>query len=447
VGSPITFSGFNSIDFNMILNAVMAQERTPITRLENQRNTLQTQHSAFGTLAGKLATLESAAESLRAKDSLAFLKATSSDAGVGVSTTSGTVAGTYDIVVNELAKAQVSTSQGPGFASTTSTFATGGTLTLTPDGGAGTPVNVTVTAGMTLEQLATAINNDEDSPASASMVQVSPGDYRLVLTGREPGTANAFTVGSTVAGLAYPVAHTQEAIDAEFSVNGLDVTSTTNVVSDVVAGATLTLTKKDPATTVTVTVSRDSDQAETLINKFISAYNDLQTFVKDQQTAALAGRASIGRDPLVRGLRDALRSAMMDDYAGGPMTRLAAIGLGFDQSGKMVLDQELFEEKVTASPGDVQMLVSGAAGDAGAFGAIVSKIEAFTQTGGLVASSRERIDEQVSAIGDRLDTMESQLAVRKAALQREYMAADLAMTRMKAQSASLSSVGGGYKLF
>ena len=99
MGSPITFSGFNSIDFNMILNAVMAQERTPINRLETQQKTLETQNTAFGTLAGKLGSLETAVENLKAKDSLAFLTATSSDSGVGVSTTSGTVTGTYDIVV------------------------------------------------------------------------------------------------------------------------------------------------------------------------------------------------------------------------------------------------------------------------------------------------------------------------------------------------------------
>jgi hypothetical protein len=64
-----------------------------------------------------------------------------------------------------------------------------------------------------------------------------------------------------------------------------------------------------------------------------------------------------------------------------------------------------------------------------------------------VALSRQRIDQQVSGMNRRLDSMEAQLALRKAALQREYIAADLAMTRLKSQSASLSSVGGGYKLF
>ena len=38
MGSPITFSGFNKIDWNAVLDVVMAQERQPFTRLEMRDN-------------------------------------------------------------------------------------------------------------------------------------------------------------------------------------------------------------------------------------------------------------------------------------------------------------------------------------------------------------------------------------------------------------------------
>ncbi len=43
--------------------------------------------------------------------------------------------------------------------------------------------------------------------------------------------------------------------------------------------------------------------------------------------------------------------------------------------------------------------------------------------------------------------MDAQLAIRRASLQMEYMAADMAMTRLKSQSSSLSAVGGEYRIF
>jgi flagellar hook-associated protein 2 len=448
LGSPITFSGFNSIDFNMILNAVMAQERTPLTRLETQRDTLAAQNTQFATLASKLASLQTSADNLKKDDSLAFLTATSTDSGVGVSTTTGTVAGTYDVVVTDLARAQV-TPTSTEFTSLTEVVGTSGTVTLTPTGGGAATV-INLAPSMTVQQLADAINAEEDSPASASVVQTSPGKYKLVLSGRETGTTNTFTLSTNAvsggAGIAF-AANSQNALDADFTVNGVRVISASNTVTNAISGVTLSLTRKDPATTVTVKVDRDGSQSKALINKFISAYNDLQTFTKDQATAALAGRASIGRDPLVRSLRDALRSASFAEYTGGSMKRLAEIGVGFDRSGKMILDSEVFDDAMATSSIDVQTLVSGASGDGGAFGAFATMIEDYTDGGGLVATSRKRIDDLVSATNRRLDTMESQLAIRKAALQREYVAADMAMTRLKAQSASLSSVGGGYRLF
>ena len=39
MGSPITFGGFNNIDFSLVLNAIMQQERAPLTALETQRTT------------------------------------------------------------------------------------------------------------------------------------------------------------------------------------------------------------------------------------------------------------------------------------------------------------------------------------------------------------------------------------------------------------------------
>src|SRR5689334_15324903 len=110
--ASVTLSGFNNIDFNSILEAVMVQERQPFTALGTKKATLQQQDSQLSTLAGKLSSLQSAADDLSSPDSLSVLTASSSDtATVGVSTSStGSAAGTYDVVVSQRAKAQVTAS-------------------------------------------------------------------------------------------------------------------------------------------------------------------------------------------------------------------------------------------------------------------------------------------------------------------------------------------------
>jgi len=454
VGSPITFSGFNSIDFNQILNAVMTQESQPLNALQTQQTALKAQNSIFGTLAGKLSTLGNAADALKDASSLAKLTAASSDASsVGVSSSGGTVSGTYAVAVTTLAAAQVSASQ--TYTSTSAIVGTAGqTLTMTP--ATGDPVTITLTGDTTLQQIANQINSGTQPPATASIVQISPGHYQLVLTGASTGTANAFTVRSTLTGgegLAFadkdgdgvsgddPEDIIRPASDASFTVNGMRVTSSSNSVADVIPGVTLSLNKA--LTSATVSVARDTAGTKDLIKKFMDGYNAVVQFTKDQQAASNNGQTNIARDPLLRGFRDNLRSALLGQHVGGSFTRLAEIGLGFDRDGKMTLDSATFDKAMQNSSAGVQQLFSGASGNGGAFGAIADLIDQYTQAGGLVATVRNRLDTEVSNMDKRLDSMSAQLEIRRQSLQQEYIAADLAMTQLKSQSGSLANLGNG----
>jgi flagellar hook-associated protein 2 len=459
MGSPITFSGFNNIDFGVVLNAIMQQERAPLTAIETQRSTLQAQNPAFATFATRIGALESAAHALAQGQGLSTVAATASDpTAVGISTGSSTVTGRYQVSVTELAQAQVIAST-TTYDSVDDVVATSGVVSLTRL--SQPPVNIAVTAGMTLRQLADAINSAPDAPVTASLVQVSPGQYRLVLTGKSTGADNAFTVSFPTAlsggeGLAFTdtdadglsgdtdADNHQVARDAALTVNNLPVTSTTNTLDDVIPGVTLTLLAKDKTTVVNVT--KDDSAAIDKVQKFATAYNDLLGFIKDQTTAVNGGKPGISRDPLVRGLRDSLRATLSDAY-GVDDSRLADIGIGFDKTGQIVIDQDLFKAALENKPNDVKLLFGGADGKSGAFGAVEKLVSDYTKSGGLVADMRQRIDSQVARLNSRLDTLEDQLAIRRAALQQEFIAADRAMSQLNSQGQSLSQLGSQYRLF
>jgi flagellar hook-associated protein 2 len=459
MGSPITFGGFNNIDFSVVLNAIMQQERLPLTALETQKKTLEAQNTAFATYATRLGALESAAETLAKSTSLSRVSATVSDSSaVGISTGSSTITGRYEVAVTELARAQVTASSST-YDSVDDVVATSGILSLARF--SEPPIEIAITGAMTLKDLAAAINNAPDAPVTATVVQVTPGQYRLVLTGRSSGTENAFTVGFSTPlsggeGLTFTdtdndglsgdtdADNVQTARNATATINGLAVSSTTNVLSDVVPGVTLTLLKQSG--TAVVDVTKDSTDALARVQKFADAYNDILSFVADQTTAVNSGKAGISRDPVVRGLRDALRAKLQDKY-GVDEKRLADIGIGFDRTGKMAIDKDLFTSALESSPTAVQELFGGTDGKGGAFGAVKTLIADYTKAGGLVADVRQRLDSQVSRIGDRLDVLEAQLAIRRAALQQEFIAADRAMSQLNAQGSSLNQLGGQYQLF
>ncbi len=455
----VTLSGFNNIDFSSVLELVMTQERQPVTRLQTQKQALQTQNTQLGTLAGYLTALETAADQLASADSLEVLAATSSDESiVGVSTSSGTVPGTYDVVVTSRAKAQVTASSNT--VTDTATVASAGTLTFLVTNQP--PVDIVVTGAMTVQQLADAINASDDAPVTATVVQVAPGSYRLVLTGKSTGAASAFTMTSTLSG-GSGVTFTDtngngvygesgdgnavNAANASLTVNNVAVSSASNTVEDVIPGATLTLNGESATTTVRVGVSRDAAQVKGLVNGFIEAYNDIVTFINDQRSAATAGRANVSRDPMVRSLANELRSTLLGQYGAGTLTRLAAVGVGFERTGKMTLDETVFDDAIASDPTGVQALFAGSGATSGAFDDLVTLIDGYTASGGLVSSVRQRLTNQVKFVTTRIDALEDRLARRRLQLQAEFTAADQIMSRLNKQSGSLTSLGNEYRLF
>jgi flagellar hook-associated protein 2 len=452
----ITLSGFNNIDFSQILEAVMAQERQPFNALSTKKDALEKQNTLLGTLAGKLSSLQSAAENLSSPDSLNVLSATSSDSSlVGVSTSSGSISGVYDVVVSQRAKAQVTASTSTATADQIVT--TGGTLSLLV--GNQPPINIVASGNLTLRQLADKIN-EADAGVQASVVQVTPGNYRLVLTAGDTGTANAFTFTSTLGnGITFGGTdgtygqvgdgNAVDAADAHVTVNNVAATSSTNELTDVIPGVTLTLNAEDANKTVRIGVSRDPDSLRKQVDGFVKSYNDLVGWVNDQRSAAIDGKTNVAREAVVRGLYSDLRSAILGEHGSGTVTRLAAVGIGFDRTGLMTVDSKAFNDAVNADPSTVQELFAGAADGStdGAFDDLSSLVSNYVDSGGLVSKAKDRIDDQVKNISNRMDVMDAQLTIRRNALQKEFIAADQAMSQLNSQVSSLSSLQNQYRLF
>ena len=465
MGSPITFSGFNNIDFGSILNTIMAAERIPLTALETQKTTLNQQGTAFTTLASKLAALESAVDTLADSEGFNIYAATSgTPENVGVSTTSGGVAGLYEVVVSELAHAQVMAST-TTYTSPDEVIATGGSLSVALYGNP--PVNIPPTAiagSMSVRQLADAINADANSPVTAAVVQAAPGQYRLVLTGRNSGSANAFTLSSSLSGgkgLAFTDTDNDgtygddaadsavSATNAALTVNNIPITSASNTVDSAIPGVIMTLSKKDATKTVLVEVTESADEAKTQLDGFVKAYNDLMSFMTEQNTAALAGKANISRDSLVRSLKMGLTSSMRAEYIDGAptYTRLGTVGIEFNSDGTIKLDPAKLKAAVLDDPNAIRRMFVGTTGTGGVFGALKAQVDDYTKAGGLVQDAKDRLKNQIVKIDGKLDSMELQLELRRQTLQQEFIAADRLMSQLNGQGSSLQALGGQYRLF
>jgi flagellar hook-associated protein 2 len=450
MGSPISFSGFNNIDFNTVLNALMSQAAQPLNRLQAKQNALKTQQTNFDQLQTKLSAVKTAATALSNPSSLSATTATSSDAtAVSISAGGSTMPGHYDIVVRELARSQVTASASTAPDADTTAVATAGALIV---GG----IDVTVTQPVTLRQLAEAINAS-DAPVTATVIASAAGEYRLVLTASSSGAANAFTIQNTLtggAGVTFEDTDSDgtsgddaadnavQAADADVSVNNIQITSASNTLAEAVSGATITLLRQNPAATIGIDVTSDSSATKNRLTDFISAYNTFATFTSNQAASARTGdESSIGRNPMVRGLHTDIRTSLLQaQTTGGTLTNLSQIGVEFTRTGQLELNEATFNAAMEADPDAVKALLSGDGANS-AFARVAETLDGYTRTSGLLSSVKEQLSASISRLGSQIDAMTTRLQRQRTTLQAEFIAAEAAMTQLKNQSGNLSSIG------
>jgi flagellar hook-associated protein 2 len=453
MGTPITFSGFNDIDFNLVLNSIMQQASQPLNVLQRRQNELKSQVETYDAFAGHAAALRSAADALGDIDDLSLLSGTSSnDAAVSVSVAAGAIPGDIDVIVTSLAAAQVTASATTAPDANTTVVASSGSITI---GG----VAVAIAGDVTMQGLASAINNTDGIGVRATVVGSTQSGYRLVLTAASTGVANAFTVSNALTG-GTGVSFTDtdnngitgdsaadnavNAADASLLINNVPVTGSSNVFTDVMTGVTITARRVDATNPVHVSVATDVTALREKVEAFIGAYNTLATFVADQRTEAASGKASLGREPVLRQLYTSLRTELISAQGAGVFTRLSEIGIEFTSRGQLELDTPLFEDAVASRGDDVKALLGGVTG---VFPDVANLLDDYANADGLIPAGRERLEKQIAGLDAQMLAMQTRLAQQREALQRQFTEADMAISRLKSQSSALGSFGASLGSF
>jgi flagellar hook-associated protein 2 len=156
---------------------------------------------------------------------------------------------------------------------------------------------------------------------------------------------------------------TLAAQDAQFTLDGVSLTSASNTVTTVIPGVTLTLLKgnsTDPPTT-TITVSRDTEAIKKNFQSLQSSYNALVDFIRKNsqfdketfRTGPLFG------DPAASQIEGSIANMLFNEVrgAGGPYRNLAALGFGLDEEGKLTLDEGELDKAIAADPRAVSALM------------------------------------------------------------------------------------------
>lgn len=445
LSSPGIGSG---LDINGLVTKLMAVEQQPLTALATKEASYQAKLSAFGSMKGALSALQTAAKALTGASTFTGMSAGVSDTAVLSASAESTAAtGTYDIAVSKLAKAHtVHTNVDYG----TDTFDTG---TLSIAIGSGTPAEIKLTANLTLSGIRDAINNG-NAGVTAAIVNDGTAD-RLVLTSKTTGTAGAITITAPTTNsdgtrrltdlIGGNLTVDQVAQNAKLTINGIEISRSSNAISDAITGVTLSLTKADVTTPATakLTVSRNTSTVQNAVSAFVKAYNDAVAQIKSTTTYdSVNKKASVlTGDSTARSVQSQLMSlagAAVTGVSGG-ISRLSDIGITVQKDGTLTVNSTKLAAALSDTSKDVATLFTSTTTDnkgiAVRFNELMASIVGST---GIISSRTDGITTSIAGIGKQRDAINLRLTKVEKRYRAQFTALDSLMASMQQTSSYLT---------
>jgi flagellar hook-associated protein 2 len=454
-----SFSGLGSgIDFNQLTEAILTERSRPITQLQARGTQINKINDAFKQLNAKLATLTESVNALTNKELGKGRLASSSNTNVIVPTATATASpGTFEVVVTRLATSLSQTSR--VYTSASDTVLAGGATAATFElrlGGAttGTVVNIT-SANNSLSGLRDAINA-ANAGVTALVVDAdgSGTQNKLVLSSNATGAAGRVQlVETTATGTATDLNLTSlnppgatndfSDLDAEFTVNGLTLTRSSNTVSNAVTGVTFNLLDSGRST---IKVNANTAELENKIKSFIAAYNDVQDFIAGQYTKDGTGKPSgaLVGEATLRSVQTQLRNTIGSSFAenGGTLQNLTQIGIGRDANGKLTMDNAVLTKSLSNSLADVRALFSGASstqtGLANKFHGVFKNLS--DDVTGVVKNAITGNENSIKRLNTSIADQLARISTLRQSLSRQFAAADAAISQLNNQGTSLTNI-------
>jgi flagellar hook-associated protein 2 len=461
----------SGLDANTIVSKLVSLERQPITDLQTQAEKLQTKISAYGQIQSAVSTFRDAAKKLANPDVWASTIATSADStAVSFSTSAGAATGSYSMNVTSLAASQSVVTK-TSLASATATLGSGslsievgawsaaGAFTAKAGGSA---ISVTIEATDTLEGIRDKING-AGAGVMASIINDTSG-ARLVMSSSSTGAANGFRITATDTGdasntddaglssLAYNppggtagTKSTQSAADAKASINGVDVSSSSNKFSDVLTGISFTVGKVT-SSPVDVSVAQDNATISKAVTDFATSYSALSTLLKTntKYDDATKSAGTLQGDGTAVGMINQFRSALSAPTgASSVFTTLSSVGVAIQSDGTLAVDST----KLTNALGklsEVKKMFSFAdttgAGNDGVATRLRTLSDNLLSFDGTLTSRTTGLKATVASNQKRQSELDSRAALYEKRLRAQYSALDTTMAGISTQSSYVTQM-------
>jgi flagellar hook-associated protein 2 len=439
--APVTFTGVStySTDLQQVLSRAVSIAELPVQALQNDQATVEGKISALLTLNPAVAAVGADISSLGSLAGGVGLSAASSDTSLVSATATGAkAAANYTISDITSTASAASATSATFYADPASTaVSSAGSLQLVV--GSQT-FNLTLGTGQNnLQGLVAAINGTAGVPVNASILTTSSGDY-LALSANSTGQISALqlndipTTGSAVNLLSTSASGLNLGSNANFNLDGIAISQTSNTINDVVPGLTFTILG-DTSTNQTVNLSLSQDPAAvtTALQQLVTDYNSLVAAVNGQfgRSGALSGDSTLNQ------IDNAMQQAVTYEGSSGSIKSLSDLGISLSDTGQMSLDTTVVGGMDSSQLADaLSFLGSSTTG----FGALASS---FTQisdpVSGIIEQQVTNDNTEDQSLQNQVTSGTARINTLTANLQSQLEAADASIAALETQQQVLTS--------
>lgn len=436
----LQFGGLaTGLDTGSIIEKLMELERQPVNRLENDKTWLNNRLKAFTELDSKLKSFGEAVSTLGKNDTLLQRAARLSSNDCCTATVSSSAQAGAGYRIEVVALAQVQKSVADGVASRTENSFGTGSLTLTV-GGESQSIEISA-ENNSLQGIMQAINSAELGVTAAIINDGTDTPFRLVLTGNDVG--RDFSLTSSLSGgtdsltIGSPV---QEATRAHIRVDGIDIFSDSNTVSEAIPGVTLDLFQAEPGKITDLSVSVDRESIKQTIEAFAKGYNEVIKFITAQSTRSEGKGGILSGDSGVSTIKRRLQTMLTTPFANsGVFSTLSELGFETQKDGTLKVNDKRLSEAVDNNLDSVVKLLAGDGGEDGMAKRMREYVDSITSAStGLLKGRKDSIDSNIKKIDNRIDSMEMRLEKRQKMLETQFRSMETLVNGLNAQSSYLT---------
>ncbi|WP_028767645.1 flagellar filament capping protein FliD [Shewanella fidelis] len=410
---------------------------------ESNKNKYESQLDAYKILERSLDKMTSNLEKING-DAFESKTSSISDDNATITVDSGAPTGNYDLHVEQLAQAHQLTKS---FASEDALIPTSGVIEIQ----LGTDPADTISLDMaalnpdgtaTVKDLTKMINDHSANPGVQASLVRTGGQVELMLSSKESGAANNISVNYN--GADWGMTERRAAQDAKVNLNGIDITSSSNNLANVIDGVSIELNKTHAAgESSSINIVSDTESSEQAVEDFVDIFNDLMDEINkltrsmgseelDELNKENADKddnsddeddkdkdddfnSSITEDQLgvlkgdssIRMLQQGMRDAIFDAAPNG--MRLSDIGVEMGRDGKLEIDSDKLSKALKDDPNAIQAMFT----DSGSYiDRLDNLIDPFTKFQGSMDLKKENLEKQIERVETSMDNHDRQMEQR-----------------------------------